>query len=628
MIFGEYTRQANAQRFSDKLIDLSSQGVLTQAIPADNCGYWSDETSTLIQHTQHNTLESKAENGPIHDSEAQLTITAWARIDNREQLAKSLGINFHEPNQPDTWFILKSYQQWGEHCVDHLIGDFVFAIVDQRQQKIFCARDHMGVRPFYYHLSDDRFIFGTHLALFHHLHCCEMQPSSRWMSDYLTGLSMSFDATPYPAISKLAPAHCLTITNTQSSLRHYFRFSANDKLQLKDSREYVDAYREQLETAIKCRVRSEYLMGTELSGGIDSSTITAYAAQFLNNPEQRLHAFAFVNCEQEPEYVHAMIESTKLAATHVCTWRQNQLEHRHQRMDRALTIFGYPEEHGNGTGHEPFYQMAEQLNIRTLLSGHGGDEFVTTNASSLVKTEFCEQGQYSELYETMSGNAFTRLLRMLKTIAKYHRNRNKHDQGRFYTAFNQRWPHNLVKQHWAEQFDLQARYLQTALYDAPYKSLNDFTLQNRWAPFVSTRMENCTLMAASRNIEYRWPLLDVRLIKLFLSIPSIEKYNHGTSRLLHRRAINDVVHPKVAWKPSKDMGSIPGLQDKLADSSISLKIEDLHPQLADLIDTQKLSQQLTTVTSQKPGSPSNHLFQINRNLNHLIWLNQWLHRYH
>jgi asparagine synthase (glutamine-hydrolysing) len=627
MIFGEFVRQVNAQRFSDKLIDLSTQGVLTQIIPADTCGHWSNETTTLVQHTQHNTLESKAENGPIHDSEAQLTITAWARIDNREELAHLLGMNSSELGQPDAWFILKSYQKWGEDCVEHLFGDFVFAIVDCRKQKIFCARDHMGVRPFYYHLSDDRFIFGTHLAFFHHLGCCELEPSSRWMSDYLTDLSMSFDETPYAAISKLAPAHCLTITRSQALLRRYFQFSADDRLVLKDSNEYVDAYREQLETAIKCRVRSEYMIGAELSGGMDSSTITAYAAKFLTNPQQQLHAFAFVHCELEPEYVHAITQSTLLAATHVFTSRVNQPEQYQQRIARALSIFGYPEEHGNGSGHESFYQMAEQLNIRTLLSGHGGDEFVTASAG-LVLTELYNEGRYKDLYNAMKGNTFTRLLRVLKTIVNKHRNTNTTYNSRFYEAYSQRWEHQLVKQQWAKQYDLHARYIQTAMFDAPYQSLNEFTLQNRWAPFVSTRMENCTLMAAARNIEYRWPLLDVRLIKLFLSIPSIEKYNHGTSRLLHRRAINDVVHHKVVWKPSKDMGQSAGRHDMLTNWQSLLKVEELHPKLTDLIDQQKLSQQLIEVGSLRHDLLSNLWLQVNININKLLWLNQWLHRYH
>ena len=71
-----------------------------------------------------------------------------------------------------------------------------------------------------------------------------------------------------------------------------------------------------------------------------------------------------------------------------------------------------------------------------------------------------------------------------------------------------------------EKYDLKQRYFDLARFDAGYTDLKRFTLENRWAPFVPTRMENCTLMAAARKIEYRWPLLDVRLVKLFLGIPS------------------------------------------------------------------------------------------------------------
>jgi asparagine synthase (glutamine-hydrolysing) len=141
-------------------------------------------------------------------------------------------------------------------------------------------------------------------------------------------------------------------------------------------------------------------------------------------------------------------------------------------------------------------------------------------------------------------------------------------------------------------------------------------------------MENCTLMAAARNIEYRWPLLDVRLIKLFLSIPSIEKYNHGTSRLLHRRAINDVVHHKVVWKPSKDMGQSAGRHDMLTNWQSLLKVEELHPKLTDLIDQQQLSQLLIVDGSLRHDLLSNLWLQVNININKLLWLNQWLHRYH
>ncbi len=103
---------------------------------------------------------------PFHDEKAGLIITADARIDNRKELSEELDIeNIEEVS--DSYFILKSYEKWGEKCPEHLLGDFAFAIWDEKEEKLFCARDHMGIKPFYYYLNDDIFVFGTEIkALF------------------------------------------------------------------------------------------------------------------------------------------------------------------------------------------------------------------------------------------------------------------------------------------------------------------------------------------------------------------------------------------------------------------------------------------------------------------------------
>jgi len=252
----------------------------------------------------------------------------------------------------------------------------------------------------------------------------------QWMVDYLTHLSMSFDQTPYEGIYKLPPAHTLTVTPEKHHLRQYFTLSAEPELKLKDSREYVDAYREQLETAIKCRLNTTYPLGSELSGGIDSSTITAYGAKFFEQPLTNFHTFAFANSELEPQHILAVSQAYGLPYNHVFTGRRLNRE---GLVERSLKILGYPVEHGSATFHEPFYQLAEKYNLKQ-------------------------------------------------------------------------------------------RYFDTARFDAGYTDLKRFTLEKRWMPFVPTRMENCILMAAARKIEYRWPLLDIRLVKLFLSIPSEENY--------------------------------------------------------------------------------------------------------
>ena len=165
---------------------------------------------------------------------------------------------------------------------------------------------------------------------------------------------------------------------------------------------------------------------------------------------------------------------------------------------------------------------------------------------------------------------------------------------RFYEAFSKRWPHQIVQKDKMEEFNLKQRYFNQARFDAGYTDLKRFTLENRWAPFVPTRMENCTRMAAARKIEYRWPLLDVRLVRLFLSIPSEENYFRGMGRYLHRRAIDGVAPDLVTWKKGKDVGNIMGPEHSGQDMDM-VSITDLHPELIKLIDVKKLHEQVTAM---------------------------------
>ena len=622
MIFGEMRRKPG-QSFSDQLIAMSENGCVTNIIPADTRTHWRNENATLIQHTLWNTAESKADHNPVADSDTQLTIAAWARIDNREELAAKLNINAANPEISDSNFILSAYQKWGEDCVDHLIGDFVFVIFDGREQKMFCARDHMGVRPFYYHLSGDQFIFASSLMIFHQLESFdenfELKPSQQWMSDFLLELSMSSSTTPYPNILKLPPAHCLTLSAGKSHLRQYFQLSPETTLHLNSSQEYVDAYREMLEESIRCRLRSEYPLGTELSGGIDSSTITAYASRILPQPQSQLHAFAFSDYKKEPEYIDAVSHACSMAATHVFPYSSDFQEE--QLLSHSLNILGHPAESCFAIGEEPFYRVAEGFDIRTMLSGFGGDEFVTTHGS-LALIELLTRGEYRQLYRITRGNPLTRILRMLKLALRWLHIRNRKYNPDFYETFSQRWLHQPVRDKWVAKFNLHQRYMDMAKFDAGYHNLNESLLGCRWGSAGSVRMENYSLMAAARKIEYRWPLLDVRLVKLFLSIPASEKFANGTSRFLHRRAIDGVVPKKVTWNPTKDMGP---LDNDVWDIPTGIALNDLHPALAELLDLEKLGTQMESVLGQGADRESDEFLQISDNIENITYLNQWLH---
>ncbi len=158
------------------------------------------------------------------------------------------------------------------------------------------------------------------------------------------------------------------------------------------------------------------------------------------------------------------------------------------------------------------------------------------------------------LWDILPGDPFRRMLRLLKTSVVARKNPSHRPA--FLQAWNQRWPHQLLRPETVQRLDLYERYMETAIYDAPYRRINDFILQHHLKKMqLTARLENCTVMAAAYGVDYCWPLWDVRLVQQYLSTPSIEKVGpKGMGRYLHRRAIDGVVPKRVAWKPSKDMG--------------------------------------------------------------------------
>jgi asparagine synthase (glutamine-hydrolysing) len=593
----------------------------------DKSGFLADDgSSLLIQCVHWNTTQSRLEPAPLYHTPSQTAAASWARLDNRDELGKKLAIAPAAlAGFCDTELILFSYLKWQEACVDHLIGDFVFVIHDRPRQKIFCGRDHLGVRPFYYFASEDVFVCATSPAALLHLETVPVRIDPQWVAEYLVGLSWSFDRTPYIGIKKLPPAHCLTITPQQIQLRQYFELSAEPALKLKDSREYVDAYREQLETAIKCRLDSGYAIGSELSGGIDSSTITAYAAKFLDQSPSRLHTFASALAELEPQYIMAVSRACRLSNNHVFAGRETESL---AVLRRSLDLLGYPVEHIIATLHEPFYRLAEKLEVRTLLSGFGGDEFGTTIHGYLVPLEMLLQRRFRDLLNILPGNALFRFLRL--TRLEWRRRKTGNFQRpeynpRFYEAFRKRWPHRIIRDDLVERYDLEQRYFDIARFDAGYTDLKRFTLEKRWQPFVPTRMENCTLMAAGRKIEYRWPLLDIRLVRLFLSIPSEENYYRGMGRYLHRRAIDGTVPKMVVWKQGKKMGPVIVPNQVAAAHLCQMSASGLHPAIGEYIVTDRWRQQMEQLKSNLNGGMDDvRRFQFNTNHRAVTNISEWM----
>ncbi len=226
------------------------------------------------------TWEAEHEHQPC-TLDGEVWIAADARIDDRLNLMDELVAKGRPVTAaaPDAELILHAYHVWGEGCAEHLLGDFAFAIWDARNEHLFCARDHLGIKPFYYFHSGSTFVFSNTL------NCLRLYPgvSSRLneqaIADFLLfDLNQNPATTTFADIHRLPPAHTATLSCAGLHMRRYWSTPVDEPVYYKDSADYVDRFKELLTVAVRDRMRTSWV-GIFMSGGIDSPTLAATACR-------------------------------------------------------------------------------------------------------------------------------------------------------------------------------------------------------------------------------------------------------------------------------------------------------------------------------------------------------------
>jgi asparagine synthase (glutamine-hydrolysing) len=244
------------------------------------------------------TRESQLERQPA-SLDGQLFITADARIDCREELRiKIAEKNYGTPGRTatDSELILHSYATWGAECVQHLRGDFAFAIWDARKKLLFCARDHFGVKPFYYADLGDLFLFSNTLD------CLRQHPevsgdlNDAAIGDFLLfGLNCDAATTSFRDIRRLPAAHAMTISSEGLRLQRYWSPPTDGRIRYQRAEDYVEHFQILLQGAVADRMTPDRT-GIWLSGGLDSGTIAATARELSGRAggAQDLRAYTVV----------------------------------------------------------------------------------------------------------------------------------------------------------------------------------------------------------------------------------------------------------------------------------------------------------------------------------------------
>ncbi len=254
----------------------------------DDAGHHVD-ASAAIGMRRLSIIDLSAGHQPMTNETGNLWIVYNGEIFNHADLRPALEQAGHRyQTRCDTETILHAYEQYGDDCVSHFRGMFAFAIWDEKAHTLFCARDRLGIKPFYYFWDGRNFVFGSEIkALLKHPAVSVFFDDSQ-LSEYLAFGYTSGENTLFKGIRKLMPGHVLRLDPSKGhaglSIRRYWDVPQPAPIEQKDDEWWIAECRRRLEETVRMRLMSDVPLGMFLSGGVDSSAIAALIKRMVSGP--------------------------------------------------------------------------------------------------------------------------------------------------------------------------------------------------------------------------------------------------------------------------------------------------------------------------------------------------------
>ncbi len=276
----------------------------------DRHSTWAHEDGSIgLGHAAFHTLRDPAEAAQPLGLEGRLWIVADARLDDRQTLIGRLG--GHLESAPDALLLLHAYDTWGPAMLGRLLGDFAFTIWDTANRTLFGARDHFGVKPFYYAATGPAFVAGNTIeSLRAHPQVSDTLDDYA-IADYLLfGHNRHPERTSFADVLRLPAAHSLTWrASTGPVIERYWRLHVTEQLRLGREEEYVERFDELLAAAVEDRVRGPRA-AVLMSGGLDSTAVAAVAlgvmAERYESFELTASTVSYADLIDDTEADHAM----------------------------------------------------------------------------------------------------------------------------------------------------------------------------------------------------------------------------------------------------------------------------------------------------------------------------------
>src|SRR4051794_17505087 len=506
-------------------------------------------------HRRLEIIDLQTGQQPMHDGDGNW-ITYNGEIYNYVELRRELGEDSFRTTS-DTEVVLRAYRRWGPACVERLRGMFAFAIWDEGEEQLFCARDRFGVKPFAYALHDGVFYGASEAkALLPFLPSIETDLDA--LKDYLAFQLCLGGKTLFKCVAELLPADTLTIRRGVVRERRYWEVEYEPDFAHREGW-LTNRLRELVEDSVEFHLRADVPVGAYLSGGLDSSITTSLAARTVGSEFQAFTGrFSLGERYDETRYARLLAEERGFRL-HEQTIGPDDFA---DNIRDVLYHLDYPVA---GPGSFPQYMVSRLAaqHMKVVLGGQGGDEIFGGYARYLLA--YFEQCIKAAIDGTMhDGNfvvTYESIIPQLGTLREYK---------------------PLMQQFWRAGLfgDLDARYFRLIDRAPDLRDAIDWDVLGDYSPFetfetifragnvrkesyfdLMTHFDFKTLLPAllhvedrvsmAHGLESRVPFIDTEVVEFAATLPADVKFKGGQLKHALKEALRDVLPTEIVDRRDK-----------------------------------------------------------------------------
>lgn len=579
-----------------------------------NVGFGFKRLSIIDLHTGHQ---------PLSNEDGKVWIVFNGEVYNFPELRKDLIKRGHQfSTKTDTETIVHLYEEYGRKCVDHLRGMFAFAIWDDRKKKLFCARDRFGIKPFFYHFSGERFVFGSEIKTVLGAGGIDTSMDVRALDSFFTYKYISDDRTIFHEIKKLKAGHFVEIDcsgkTPKIEIDRYWNISYRPDYS-KTEEEWCELLRSELKDAVRMRMISDVPLGAFLSGGVDSSIVVALMSEMSNSPIKTFSIGFKEKAFNELPYARAVAERYKTD--------HHELIVEPDSMDLLFKLVEAYDEPFADASAIPTYYVSKfaREHVTVVLSGDGGDELFTGYNSydklhNIKKYNKMPSGFnesfwgtiHRTLPNTMKGKGISYLLsKDVSTVGAYYAMWILPERKRLYKPELWRQLGDYVAE------DYKKLLLQQSNAQEYLSKMQTLDMQTFMVDDILTKVDRASML---NSLEARVPILDHKVAELSFKIPVKFKYNENGKKYILKKAMQNylpdavVNHPKQGFTMPLKMWFKDSLRDYVND-----RLRRSDSMIADYLDMNYISKTI--------DDHNNGMRDLNEKIWSLIVLDTWLEQY-